>query len=46
MSNLLLKEAGWPLDQKRDREFPVIGMPNRSLSLRESVVDRFAIITF
>ena len=24
----LLKEAGWPLDQKRDREFPVTGMPN------------------
>ena len=34
--DLLLKEAGWPLDQKRDREFPVTGMPNRSLSLRES----------
>jgi type I restriction enzyme R subunit len=27
--DLLLKEAGWPLDQKRDREFPVTGMPNR-----------------
>jgi type I restriction enzyme R subunit len=26
--DLLLKEAGWPLDQKRDREFPVSGMPN------------------
>ncbi len=26
--DLLLKEAGWPLDQKRDREFPVVGMPN------------------
>ena len=26
--DLLLKEAGWPLDQERDREFPVIGMPN------------------
>lgn len=26
--DLLLKEAEWPLDQKRDREFPVIGMPN------------------
>ncbi|TWU05470.1 DUF4145 domain-containing protein [Stieleria varia] len=25
----LLKESGWPLDQKRDREFPVTGMPNR-----------------
>jgi type I restriction enzyme R subunit len=34
--DLLLKEAGWPLDQKRDREFPVVGMPNRSLSLSES----------
>jgi type I restriction enzyme R subunit len=26
--DLLLKEAGWPLDQKRDREFEVTGMPN------------------
>lgn len=26
--DLLLKEAGWPLDQKRDTEFPVVGMPN------------------
>jgi type I restriction enzyme R subunit len=26
--DLLLKEAGWPLDQKRDTEFPVTGMPN------------------
>jgi type I restriction enzyme R subunit len=26
--DLLLKEAEWPLDQKRDREFPVKGMPN------------------
>ena len=26
--DLLLKEAGWPLDQKRDRELPVTGMPN------------------
>lgn len=26
--DLLLKEAGWPLDQSRDREFPVTGMPN------------------
>jgi type I restriction enzyme R subunit len=24
-----LKEAGWPLDQPRDREFEVDGMPNR-----------------
>lgn len=28
--DLLLKEAGWPLDQARDREFPVQGMPNTS----------------
>ena len=28
--DLLLKEAGWPLDQERDREFPVTGMPNES----------------
>jgi type I restriction enzyme R subunit len=26
----LLHEAGWPLNQKRDREFPVLGMPNNS----------------
>ncbi len=26
--DLLLREAGWPLDQLRDREFPVTGMPN------------------
>ena len=26
--DLLLKEAGWPLDQDRDREFEVSGMPN------------------
>ena len=28
--DLLLKEAGWALDQTRDREFPVQGMPNQS----------------
>lgn len=28
--DLLLKEAGWALDQKRDREFEVQGMPNSS----------------
>ncbi|ODT00790.1 MAG: restriction endonuclease subunit R [Erythrobacter sp. SCN 62-14] len=26
----LLAEAGWPLDQPRDREFPVTGMPSTS----------------
>jgi type I restriction enzyme R subunit len=26
--DLLLKETGWPLDQPRDREFEVAGMPN------------------
>lgn len=26
--DLLLHESGWPLDQVRDREFPVSGMPN------------------
>jgi len=26
--DLLLREAGWPLDQERDREFEVTGMPN------------------
>lgn len=25
--DLLLKEAGWALDDERDREFPVVGMP-------------------
>src|SRR5207244_6125845 len=25
--DLLLKEAGWPLNHKRDREFPITGMP-------------------
>ena len=28
--DLLLGEAGWPLNQPRDREFPVTGMPNGS----------------
>lgn len=28
--DLLLAEAGWPLDAQRDREFPVQGMPNQS----------------
>ena len=28
--DLLLKDAGWPLDQDRDREFDVSGMPNKS----------------
>jgi type I restriction enzyme R subunit len=28
--DLLLSEAGWPLDQPRDRELPVKGMPNQS----------------
>jgi type I restriction enzyme R subunit len=27
--DLLLKEAGWPLDQSRDRELEVAGMPNK-----------------
>lgn len=27
--DLLLKEVGWPLDQPRDREYPVQGMPNQ-----------------
>jgi len=26
--DVLLAEAGWPLDQDRDREYPVSGMPN------------------
>jgi type I restriction enzyme R subunit len=28
--DLLLREAGWLLDQERDTEFPVTGMPNES----------------
>jgi len=28
--DLLLAEAGWPLDQPRDREYPVKGMPSTS----------------
>lgn len=28
--DLLLNEAGWPLDQERDREYPVTGMPNET----------------
>ncbi|WP_433228782.1 DEAD/DEAH box helicase family protein [Actinomadura formosensis] len=28
--DLLLKEAGWPLDKKDDREYPVEGMPSTS----------------
>src|SRR5690606_27120705 len=28
--DLLLSEAGWPLDQPRDREYPVKGMPNNA----------------
>lgn len=28
--DLLLREAGWPLDQPHDREFRVTGMPTRS----------------
>jgi type I restriction enzyme R subunit len=28
--DLMLREAGWPLDKPEDREFPVTGMPNES----------------
>jgi type I restriction enzyme, R subunit len=28
--DLLLSEAGWPLDKPQDREFPVTGMPNNT----------------
>jgi type I restriction enzyme, R subunit len=28
--DLLLREAGWPLDKPQDREFPVTGMPNNT----------------
>ncbi|WP_067429034.1 DEAD/DEAH box helicase family protein [Nocardioides jensenii] len=26
--DVLLAESGWPLDRERDREYPVVGMPN------------------
>jgi type I restriction enzyme, R subunit len=28
--DLLLREAGWPLDKPEDREYPVTGMPNNT----------------
>lgn len=28
--DVLLREAGWPLDQPRDREYPVTGMPSKT----------------
>lgn len=28
--DLVLREAGWPLDKAEDREFPVMGMPNEA----------------
>lgn len=28
--DLLLKEAGWPLDKTQDKEFEVLGMPNKN----------------
>src|SRR2546429_1703899 len=28
--DLLLREAGWPLDKPEDREYPVTGMPNET----------------
>ena len=28
--DLLLREAGWPLDKTDDREYPVTGMPNEA----------------
>jgi type I restriction enzyme R subunit len=34
--DLLLKEAGWALANSRDREFPVVGMPNQA---KEGFVD-------
>lgn len=27
--DVLLRESGWPLDHKQDREYPVTGMPNQ-----------------
>ena len=37
--DLLLKEAGWALDQPRDREFAVQGMPNSSGGEGKGFVD-------
>lgn len=34
--DLLLKEAGWPLDQARDREFEVAGMPTSAALSRRA----------
>jgi len=34
--DLLLKESGWPLDQERDREFPVTGMPKSDAGRADS----------
>src|SRR5260370_5843664 len=34
--DLLLREAGWPLDKSEEREFPVTGMPNQA---KEGFVD-------
>ncbi len=36
--DILLKEAGWPLDQGRDREFEVNGMPTKTGSGRVDYV--------
>lgn len=37
--DLLLHEAGWPLDQTRDREFEVQGMPSKGGGLGTGYVD-------
>jgi type I restriction enzyme R subunit len=36
--DLLLKEAGWSLDQPRDREFEVCGMPNKGTGFVDYVL--------
>ncbi len=36
--DLLLKEAGWPLDAERDREFEVSGMPNDKIGFVDYVL--------
>jgi type I restriction enzyme R subunit len=37
--DLLLKEAGWALDQQRDREYPVAGMPTSAVPSGKGKVD-------
>jgi len=40
--DLLLAEAGWPLDQPRDREFPVQRMIDDSVTYAQNLIDDFS----